>query len=555
MKSLPALLAILAFAILGIFLIYPIIYVLKEAFILDGRPSAHFLLNVLQDPSFLDLVLNSFNLAISATLISAILSVPLSMLMVQRSFRGKSFVEVLLIAPLILPPFVGAIGLKRMLARFGPVNLLLMDFNIIDSPIDFLGGGSFWAIALTQALHLFPLLYLNISASLAALDPALLDAGKSVGARPFPIFFRIMLPLLTAAFFSGGSLVFIASFTDLGTPLIFNFDRLLPVAVFSMRDQVHENPDGYALVAVMMFLVAVVFIASRYIASGERASSATKGISRRTPHPLIGASRYFAYLFLFTVLGLALLPHFGVFLLSISSRWFMSITPQELAADSYMLLLSHPLTAGSIKNSLLLSLSSSFLDIILGISIAYILSRTMIPFRKTLDTLVMLSLAIPGIVVAFGYLVAFAGTPIDPRLNPFYLLIAGYAVRRLPYMVRSAFAGFQESSITLEEAAKSVGAGPSNVLFRITLPLLFPHIAAGAILCFAFAMLEVSESLILAMEERYFPLTKAMYALLARPDGLGIASALGIVGMFIIGISLILSARLSGKSLAGVFKV
>jgi iron(III) transport system permease protein len=76
-------------------------------------------------------------------------------------------------------------------------------------------------------------------------------------------------------------------------------------------------------------------------------------------------------------------------------------------------------------------------------------------------------LAIPGIVFAFGYISAFSGTPLDNRINPFPLLIAAYAMRRLPSMVRSVSAGLQEASVTLEEAALMVGARPLRVACTI----------------------------------------------------------------------------------------
>ena len=172
-----------------------------------------------------------------------------------------------------------------------------------------------------------------------------------------------------------------------------------------------------------------------------------------------------------------------------------------------------------------------------------------------LDTLTMLPLAVPGIVVAFGYVAGFSGTSLDPRVNPIPLLIFGYAIRRLPYMVRSAYAGFQQTSVTLEEAAQNVGASPAKTLRRITLPLVFANLVAGGILCFSFAMLEVSDSLILAMEERYYPITKAIYSLLARPDGPYIASALGVLGMVLLMASLFLAGKFLGRRMGELFRV
>jgi iron(III) transport system permease protein len=175
-----------------------------------------------------------------------------------------------------------------------------------------------------------------------------------------------------------------------------------------------------------------------------------------------------------------------------------------------------------------------------------------------LDALAMLPLALPGLVLAFGYVAGF-DVPIrwlNPRDNPTLLLIVSYSVRRLPYIVRSAYAGFQQTSVTLEEASANLGAGPLRTLRRVTLPLVAAHLVAGAVLTFAFAMLEVSDSLILAMREQYFPITKTIYQLLGRiePNAPSVACALGVVGMAILAASLLVAGRILGRRMGQLFR-
>jgi iron(III) transport system permease protein len=190
--------------------------------------------------------------------------------------------------------------------------------------------------------------------------------------------------------------------------------------------------------------------------------------------------------------------------------------------------------------------------------IAWLLTRRRIPGAGLLDALAMLPLALPGLVLAFGYVAGFDfKVPwLNPRENPTLLLIISYSVRRLPYVVRSAYAGFQQTSITLEEASANLGAGPFRTLRRVTLPLITAHLVAGAVLTFSFAMLEVSDSLILAMRERYYPITKTIYALMGRiePDAPSVACALGVVGMVILGASLLVAGRILGRKMGQLFR-
>ena len=123
-------------------------------------------------------------------------------------------------------------------------------------------------------------------------------------------------------------------------------------------------------------------------------------------------------------------------------------------------------------------------------------------------------------------------------------------------MVRSAYAGFQQVDVALEEASWNLGAGPLRTLRRITLPLVTANLLAGGVLCFAFAMLEVSDSLILAMKEQFYPITKAIYSLLQRiEDGPYIASAMGVLGMVLLAGSLLGAGRILGRRMGELFRV
>ena len=79
-------------------------------------------------------------------------------------------------------------------------------------------------------------------------------------------------------------------------------------------------------------------------------------------------------------------------------------------------------------------------------------------------------------------------------------------IRDRPYVVRAAAAAFEQTSVTLEEAAQNLGCPPLRSVFKITLPLITANLIAGGLLAFAFAMLEVSDSLILAQKQAYYPI-------------------------------------------------
>ena len=233
----------------------------------------------------------------------------------------------------------------------------------------------------------------------------------------------------------------------------------------------------------------------------------------------------------------------------------MTVLPEGYTMQYYVDALGHKLTVPSIRNSILLSTMSTMVDIVLGVTVAYLLVRRRGKASDLLDAIVMLPLAVPGLVLAFGYVASFAGTPLDPRGNPIPLLVIAYAVRRLPYMVRGAYAGFQQINVVLEEAAINMGSTTLRALRRVTLPLISANLIAAGVLTFSFAMLEVSDSLILAIREQYFPITKAIYQLLGRiEDGPYVASALGVWAMAFLALSMMTAGVFLGRKMGQLFR-
>jgi len=536
------------------FLVYPLCYVVAKAY-----AGAEGILGpvrlVLDNAVFRDSIMNGLLIAVATTVLTTALSLPLAFIMGRYRFPGKAWLSGLLLVPMIMPPFVAAIGMKRLLAvRGGALNSLLVSLGVLSetNPIDWLGSG-FWGVVVLQTLHLYPIMYLNVAAALANIDPSLEEAARNLGDKGFHLFRRVTLPLLAPGYFAGAAIVFIWSFTDLGTPLIFEYDTVVAVQIF--RNLNTQNPAAYSLVLVVLVLSGVVFAGSKGLFGGG-VEMMTRGWSAASERRPSARGAAVIYLLLGGVIALALVPHFSVMLNSVAGRWSGTALPESYTFAYFKRVLSSDYTLSSIKNSFLYSASSTVIDVVLGVSIAYVLARTAVRGRALLDLMAMAPLAVPGIVIAFGYVRAFSGGLIDPQNNPTTLLIISYAVRRLPYMVRACYAGLQQTSVALEEASLNLGATPLRTMRKITLPLIAGNIIAGATLCFSFAMLEVSDSLILAMKKDYYPITKRIFAMQKElAEGVYTSSAMGVLGMILLAVSLLLAARLLGRKMGTMFRL
>jgi len=551
----------------AIFLIWPILQIVKTGFTRpNGAITFDYFLLIFQDATLLHGLRNAAIVAILVTLLTLLISLPLALLSVRHTFPLSKLLNGLLLVPLVLPPFVGAIGMQIVLGRYGPLTQLFGAGKPLG--IDWIGTYRPLGVILIEALHLYPIMLLNLQASLANLDPAMEQAAANLGASRWKIFTRITLPMIQPGLFAGCTLVLIWSFTDLGTPLMFGFYTITPVQVWEQITEVSSNPLPYALVVVLLLASTALYLIGKVILGRGFEAATTKASVASTTTPLRGFPAFAASAFFLIVFLLAVTPHLSVILTSVSATgaWYRSILPTQFTLDHYRQALADPLALPSVKNSLQYATCATIIALLVGFAAALTIVRSTIRGRWLIDALCMLPLAVPGLVLSFGYLSISiwlkkklgAKTPtfLDVQEWPAFMLIVAYAARRLPYVVRAAVAGLQQTPRDLELAAANLGASRITVLRRITLPLIVANLIAGGLLAFAFAMLEVSDSLILAQRMQYYPITRAILDLSMRlGNGLYIASALGVWAMLLLTLTILAANALLGKKIGAVFRV
>ena len=566
MKKSWGLLFLLVTLLLSVLFLLPIFLVIKGGFWDEGGFTLRYLFSVFKNPIYAEGLANSVTIALGTTSLCLLIALPLAWLSYKFDFAGKGFFSAVVLVPMILPPFVGAIGMQQLLGQYGILNALFgLDF-------DWIGRARYFGVILIQALALYPIVYLNAAASLANIDPAMDEAAANLGCPAWKRFFKITLPLILPGLFAGCTIVFIWSFTELGAPLMLNYTTCASVQVFDALKEIGSNHFPYALVFVVLSCSILLYALGKFAFGRQSYAMQGKAAVAAATKKLTGFRSFLPALAFLVVTLIALLPHIGVILTSVSKpgAWYGTVLPSVFTAANYTEALGHEMTVLSIRNSLFFSSIAVVFNLILGVAVAFLVVRSKIRGAGILDSLSMIPLAVPGLVMAFGYLAisswlsnlgwvresSFWSSIFDVRVNPTLFLVIAYAIRRLPYMVRSAVAGLQQTSETFEEAAANLGAPPVRTLRSITLPLITANLMAGLLLAFAFSMLEVSDSLMLAQQAQFYPITKTIYELFQLlGTGRYLASALGVWAMMFLTVTIVGVSILLGKKMGALFRV
>jgi iron(III) transport system permease protein len=485
---------------------------------------------------------NSLYVAGMTVVFASLLAVPLAYLTVRFQFRGAVVIHTLGVLPLIMPAFVGAAAMQLLFGRSGSLNLILNDaFGFTVPLMEGLNG-----VIFVETLHYFPFVLLNLAASLANIDTSMEEAGQNLGSSGFRLFRKIVFPLALPGYIAGASLVFIKVFDDLGTPLVLNVTNMLaPQAYLRVTSIGLEDPIGYVIcVILVVFSIAAMGGSWWFVKRRDFAIQSRGGVSapRRQLTPW---QAVLAYGWIGAVLLLVLSPHLGLLLLSLSKVWSFTVFPEQFTLTHFATVFED--STRMIYNTFLYCGLAALLDVVLGTAIAYLVLRTQLPGRQLLDHMVTVALAMPGLVLGIGYLRTFRGVElpfIGPLTASWVIFVLAYAVRRLPFALRSCMAALSQVHVSLEEAAENLGAGRWHTVRRIVVPLMMGGILAGFVISFVTAAGEISETILLTSRESLAPMSYGIYLYMQSIAGRGPGAALGVIAVVLIGLGTWFSHRI-----------
>ena len=550
--GLPALGYAAIWLFLLVFLAYPLLRIFYDAFTDEaGRLTLANVAAFLSDAYYLRSLQNSILLGLGTVLCTSVLGFAVAFLLVRLDFRGRRLFGYLTLIPIISPPLVGVLGFTFILGRAGTVNVLLHDWFDVARPINFVYGVH--GVLLVETLHLFPLITLNVVDALGKIDPSLEEAAASVGARRWRTLRTITLPLTTPGYVAGALLGFIWTFSDFATPLVLGVHDLLAAQAYLNIVQFVDRRlfrMGIVIAALMVGLAVVFLVAARrYVAIKDYSSLSYARIARRRLSPPAQAA---AVAFLTLVMLTAFIPYLGVGLASVGKGWSLTPVPVQYTLQYYERVLVE--TPKYVVNSLLYSTLAVIGCIVIGVPIAWILARTRLPGRDTLDGLNMLILALPGTALGIAYIRAFhAPLPwLDLKLTSLWVVLPlVLCIRRLPYTVRGAYASLLLVHRSMEEAAASVGATGGRSFRDITLPLIWRGVLVGSLFSFVTSLQEASAVLFLSLGG-WETIPVGIFAFYIAGSA-NEAAALGVILIVVVALAVVAINRVAGARMGGMF--
>ena len=348
-----------------------------------------------------------------------------------------------------------------------------------------------------------PVVFLLMATPFRSMDPSLEEAAVVAGSSDWQVFKRVTVRMAAPSVLAVLMLTFVRSLEAFEIPALIGIPAGVQVFTTQIYLQLTEGylPEyGYAS-AYSVILIAVVALALipyyRVTQHAHRFTTVTgKGFNPRRKD--LGKWRWLGGVLLLLLPLLQLLP--------LTALFWSSLIPylqppslkafHEISLQHYTAAFNDPKIIGSIINSLIVSITSATVAVFVASIAAWLVTRTQLRARWTLDRLIMLPLVFPGIVMGVAILKMYLTLPV-PIYGTIWILVAAYSARFLPYAMRFCHSGLLGIHRELEESATTSGASWGQAARNIIVPLMMPALFAGWIFIFLITIRELSVALLL----------------------------------------------------------
>jgi iron(III) transport system permease protein len=505
--TLPNLMLVACAVVAVWFVAVPLSALLYNAFTEDTGfgPGAFSLDNFVEAYSswhILRLFRNSLIFAIATALTTFVMGALVAWVVERTDAPGATFFHTLSLLSFAIPGLLMAMAWIFVFSpNIGWGNAVLKSvFGLTEAPVNIYSmAGMTWALS----SHYFPLAYLALGPALRVLDVRMEEAALMSGGNYPQVFTRVTVPLLRPAILSALLLLFVMGMASYEVPRLIGRPARIDVFTTDIQGAIISTPPAFGVASALgLTLLAICVLAVLFYRRATRHAEAFATITGKGYRPTrvrLGRWRWPVALGIGAMFVLALgLPLLTLiwqsFFRNLAQPFFSSTASATL--DNYDFILRYPIFLAAVKTSVLLGVMSATIVAGLTFVMAWIAHRSLPRYGFILDALAFAPIAIPGVIVGAGILVAYLMLPI-PIYNTIWILLVAYVTLYLPYGMRFASSGITQIHRELEEVAAVSGAGLGRIFGRIILPLLAPVLLAGWIYVFVLAVRELGASIFL----------------------------------------------------------
>ena len=488
-------------------------------------------------PRYVVALWNSIRLGFTVTLLCLVFAVPMAWAVSRTDMPCKGLVRILVLGAFITPPYLGAIGWILLAGpNSGWLNRIWMALTGAEHGL--FDIYTFDGLAFNIAVYSFPYIFIFTSAALDMVSSEMEDAANILGAGVLRTTMRVTLPMVLPAIMGGAIITFLEAIALFGSPALIAIPARFNVVTTQLL-QFFSQPiraEVAAAYAVPLLLITVVlFGLQRWLVRRRGFVALTgKGGERRIME--LGPWRYVMLGYSLFILSLSvLLPYIVLSQAALAKAWGRGFSWDNLTLHNFTYLLFQHETAGqSVINSFTYAAAAACIAIVLGLSIAYIVSRRLLPFAGILSFLAMAPFVVPGIVLAIAFYAAYAPPPFT-LYGTATILILAFATRFLPIGYANADAAIRAINPEMEEAVRILGGGRLVAIRKVMAPLMKRSLIGAWLLVFIPATRELSSALFL-----YGPKTRTMSVMLMDMSEEGNFEHLAALGFLLLAATLVI---------------
>ena len=492
-------------------------------------------------------LLNTLYLGLASTGMAVAFGVPLAWAVSRTDMPGRRLIQGGVFATFVMPPFLGAVAWILLAGpNAGWLNKRWTELSGSEAgPFNIF---SFWGISLLIALYAFPLVYVFSKSAFDLISTEMEDAAAIHGAGGPQVFRRVTLPLALPAIVGSAILVFLEAISLFGTPALLGIPARINVATTQMST-FFEYPLRMGTAAaysmpVLAVTVLLLLMQRRLLAKKGYVSVSGKGGERR---PLdIGPFKWVLSAYGTFICLLSVILSLGILLQSAFAKaWGKGLTSSNLTLANFHYIFFEQMTVRqAMQNTVLYALAAAAACVLLGIVVAYVTQRRLLPFPGLIQFMALAPFAVPGIILAVGFYAAYAGPPFS-LYGSGWLIVIAYITRFLPIAATTTGASLRSLNPELEEAVRILGGSRFLVLRKVVVPLLKKSLIGAFMLVFVIATRELSTAVFLTG-----PQSRVMSVLTLDMSEQGqyeILSAMGVVLLLMTSIVIGIGMKLAGR--------